>query len=40
MAVDKGWSPWYGSKAAGIGAREGLDNAIAIYNWRDTNEDI
>lgn len=40
MAVDKGWSPWYGSQAAGIGARDGLDSAIAIYNWRDTNDDI
>ena len=34
MAVDKGWSPWYGSKAAGIGPREGLEDAVAVYNWR------
>ena len=40
MAIDKGWSPWYGSKAAGIGPREGLDNAVPVYNWRVENEDI
>ena len=39
MAVDKGWTPWYGSQVAGIEARDGLDNAVAIYNWRDTNDD-
>ena len=39
MAIDKGWSPWYGSKAAGIGPREGLDNAVPVYNWRVENED-
>ncbi len=39
IAIDKGWSPWYGSKAAGIGPREGLDNAVPVYNWRVENED-
>jgi hypothetical protein len=39
MAIDKGWSPWYGSKSAGVGARDGLDGATAVYNWRSENED-
>lgn len=39
MAIDKGWSPWKGSKVAGVGERDGLDGATAVYNWRSEDED-
>lgn len=34
MATRQGWTPWYGRKPAGIGAREGLKNAKPIGNWK------
>lgn len=33
--AEKGWSPWYASKAAGVKPRQGLSNAKPIYNWRE-----
>lgn len=35
MAVDQGWTPWYGARAVGIGSREGLQNAVKVLNWQD-----
>lgn len=34
-AVEKGWSPWYGSEAAGVKPRQGLKNAKPIFNWKN-----
>lgn len=33
MAVDSGWSPWYGRKHAGVGVRDGLSSARKAGNW-------
>lgn len=35
MAVDQGWTPWYGRGPAGIGTRDGLENAVKVLNWQD-----
>lgn len=32
-AAENGWGAWYGRKPAGIGVRQGLQNAQPIYNW-------
>lgn len=34
MAVDQGWSPWYGRKHAGVGVRDGLSGAKKVGNWK------
>lgn len=35
QAVQKGWSPWYGSEKVGVDPREGLSGAKVINNWRE-----
>ena len=35
QAAKNGWGAWYGRKPAGIGVRDGLENAKPIGNWRD-----
>lgn len=34
MAVKKGWTPWYGRGPAGVGERQGLENAVVANNWK------
>jgi hypothetical protein len=34
-AAEQGWSPWYGSKAAGVKPRQGLKNAKPVFNWKN-----
>jgi hypothetical protein len=36
MAASRGWTPWYGRITAGIGERDGLADAVPVYNWRDS----
>lgn len=35
MAVDQGWTPWYGRNTAGISPRQGLENSVQVFNWRE-----
>jgi len=35
-AAEDGWGAWYGRKVAGIGTKEGLENARPLGNWRDS----
>lgn len=37
-AVEQGWSPWYGSKAAGVKPRQGLEDAKPIFNWKNMED--
>lgn len=34
-AAKSGWGAWYGRKTAGVGVREGVENAKPIYNWKE-----
>lgn len=36
MAVRDSWKHWYGRKTAGVGLREGLENAVQLNNWKDS----
>jgi hypothetical protein len=36
MAVERGWTPWYGRRTAGISPRQGLANAVQVNNWQDS----
>lgn len=33
-AVNSGWTPWYGAKAKGISARQGLEGSRVVGNWK------
>ena len=37
QAAKSGWGAWYGRKPAGIGVRDGLQNAKPIGNWKNND---